>query len=333
MNLQIVIPCYNEETVLSETASQFDALLGRLIESGKISIDSRITFVDDGSRDRTWALIEQEASARHRVAGIKLSRNCGHQNALLAGMMSVNGDAIITIDADLQDDINAIERMVDGYLEGCDIVYGVRADRSTDTTFKRNTAIVFYCLLALFGLEVVRNHADFRLMSRRVIEALREYREVNLYLRGIVPLIGFRSTTVEYDREERFAGASKYTIKKMVKLALDGITSFSTVPLQIITMFGFIVFAGSMIISMWVLWVTFYTDRAVPGWASTVLPVYFLGGIQLLCLGVVGAYVGKIYGEAKSRPRYFIDRTIGVSSQPKPIRQMDSAAVHHESEP
>jgi glycosyltransferase involved in cell wall biosynthesis len=206
-------------------------------------------------------------------------------------------------------------------------VYGVRTDRSTDSRFKRSTAEWFYRLLALLGLQIVPNHADFRLMSRRVIEAIREYREVNLYLRGIVPLIGFRSTSVEYGRKERFAGASKYPIKKMLKLALDGITSFSTVPLQIITMFGFVLSAGSMIISCWVLWVTFYTDRAVPGWASTVLPLYFLGGIQLLCLGVIGAYLGRIYGEVKSRPRYFIDRTIGLSSKPKPTRQTDSALL------
>jgi glycosyltransferase involved in cell wall biosynthesis len=333
MNLQIVVPCYNEQLVLPDAAGQLDALLSRLVERGKVSNDSRITFIDDGSCDRTWSLIEQEATRRNLVAGIKLSRNRGHQNALLAGMMSVNGDAVITIDADLQDDINAIERMADEYLKGYDIVYGVRADRSTDSTFKRSTATTFYHLLALFGLELVHNHADFRLMSRRVIEALREYREVNLYLRGIVPLIGFRSTTVEYERKERFAGASKYTIKNMVKLALDGLTSFSTVPLQIITVFGFVMFAGSIVISSWVLWTALYTDRAIPGWASTVLPMYFLGGVQLLCLGIIGAYLGKIYGEVKSRPRYFIDRTINLSSQPKPIRQTDSVASEHGSEP
>ena len=328
MNLQIVVPCYNEELVLPETARQLDAVLNGLIESGTISNDSGVTFVDDGSRDRTWALIEQEARARNRVSGIKLSRNRGHQNALLAGMMSVNGDAIITIDADLQDDINAIERMVNEYLQGYEIVYGVRTDRSTDSSFKRNTAIIFYRLLDLIGLELVHNHADFRLMSRRVIDALHEYREVNLYLRGIVPLIGYRWTIVKYERKERISGTSKYSIKDMVKLALDGITSFSTLPLQIIATLGFVVFVGSMILSGWILWTVLFTDRAVPGWASTVLPMYFLGGVQLLCLGVVGAYVGKVYSEVKSRPRYIIDRTIGPSSQPQPIQKIDSAPLH-----
>jgi glycosyltransferase involved in cell wall biosynthesis len=242
-------------------------------------------------------------------------------------MMSVNGDAIITIDADLQDDINAIDQMVNAYLQGYEIVYGVRTDRSTDSRFKRNTATSFYRLLALFGLELVYNHADFRLMSRRVIDALREYREVNLYLRGIIPLVGFRWTIVEYERKERIAGTSKYSIKDMMKLALDGITSFSTVPLQIIAILGFIVFLGSFVFSGWILWAALFTDRAVPGWASTVLPMYFLGGVQLLCLGVIGAYLGKVYGEVKSRPRYFIDRTIGLSSRPQPIQQIDSA--HH----
>lgn len=320
MKLQIVVPCYNEETVLPEAARQFDALLGRLIETGRISADSRVTFVDDGSRDRTWALIEREAAARGRVAGIRLSRNRGHQNAVLAGMMSVEGDAIVTIDADLQDDIEAIGAMVEEHRGGCDIVYGVRANRSTDTLFKRGSAMLFYRLLGLFNVELVYNHADFRLMSRRAIEALRQYREVNLYLRGIVPLIGFRSTTIEYDRKARFAGESKYPLKKMLKLALEAITSFSTLPLQVISILGFMVFLATMAISVWVLWVSLFTDRAVPGWASTVLPMYFLGGIQIFCLGVVGAYLGKVYGEIKARPRYFVEQTVGAPSGPEPAQ-------------
>lgn len=312
MRLQIVVPCYNEEEVLPEAARQFDALLGRLVGSGAIGADSGVTFVDDGSRDRTWELIEHEAAARGRVSGIKLSRNRGHQNAVLAGMLSVDADAVVTIDADLQDDLEAIGRMVEEWRGGCDIVYGVRADRSSDTLFKRGTAQGFYRLLGLFGVELVYNHADFRLMSRRAVEALRQYREVNLYLRGIVPLIGFRSTCVEYQRRERYAGESKYPLRKMLRLAVEAITSFSTVPLQVISMLGFVVFLGSMAISLWVLWVSFFTNHSVPGWASTVLPMYFLGGVQILCMGVIGSYLGKLYAEIKSRPRYFIDRTAGA---------------------
>jgi glycosyltransferase involved in cell wall biosynthesis len=307
--LAIVVPCYNEQEVLSESATQFDALLQRLVDAGKIAPHSRITFVDDGSRDGTWSLIEKESVLRRRVSGIKLSRNRGHQNAVLAGMMMVEGDAVVTIDADLQDDIGAIETMLDAYANGCDIVYGVRADRSSDTLFKRSTAVLFYRLLAFAGVELVHNHADFRLMSRRAVEALREYREGNLYLRGIVPQIGFQSTCVEYVRKERFAGESKYPFVKMVKLAVEAITSFSTAPLQLITALGFAVFCGAMIVSGWVLWTSLYTDRAVPGWASTVLPLYFLAGVHILCIGVIGAYLGKVYSEVKARPRFFIDRT------------------------
>lgn len=314
MILKIVVPCYNEESVLHEASHQFNALLQRLINAGKVSDESRVVFVDDGSQDKTWPIIEVLSQTNKLVAGIKLSKNRGHQNAVLAGIMSVSGDAVITIDADLQDDINVIEKMVDEYLAGSDIVYGVRADRSTDTLFKRNSAMLFYKMLSLFGVEMIFNHADFRLMSRRAIEALREYREVNLYLRGIVPLIGFRCTTLEYTRQERFAGTSKYPLTKMLKLAVEGVTSFSVVPLQIITMLGFTVFAGSVILLGWVLAVKLFTGDAVPGWTSTVLPIYFLGGIQILCLGVIGSYLGKIYIEVKSRPRYFIDKTVGTTN-------------------
>lgn len=317
--LHIVVPCYNEQEVLPEACRQFDALLGRLVEAGKIAAGSGIIFVDDGSADATWALIEQAARARPRVAGLKLSRNRGHQNAVLAGLMTADGDAVITIDADLQDDIDAIERMVDRHLEGCDIVYGVRSDRGTDSVFKRNSALLFYRALAWFGVELVHNHADFRLMSRRAIEALRDYREVNLYLRGIVPLIGYRSATVEYERRLRFAGESKYPLGKMIKLAMQAITSFSTVPLQIITVTGFVVFAGAMAVAAWVLWISLFTERAVPGWASTVLPMTVLGGIQILCLGVIGAYLGKIYGEVKSRPRYVIEQITQPAAANAPV--------------
>ena len=309
--LKIVVPCYNEEAVLPEASRQFSALLNKLIVSGKVSNESVVVFVDDGSADKTWQLIEQITRTDQHISGIKLSKNRGHQNAVLAGMMSVTGDAIITIDADLQDDISVIEKMVDEHASGADIVYGVRNDRSTDTIFKRNSAILFYKTLSLFGVDLIFNHADFRLMSRRAIEALREYREVNLYLRGIVPLIGFKATTLEYSRKERFAGESKYPLMKMLKLASDGVTSFSVVPLQIITMLGFIVFLGSFLLMAWVFGVTLFTGDTIPGWASTVLPIYFLGGIQILCLGVIGSYLGKIYIEVKSRPRYFVDKTVG----------------------
>ena len=311
MKLQIVVPCYNESAVLPESARQFDALLDRLVAAGKVAADSQVTFVDDGSSDNTWDLITYESSTRSRVGGIKLSRNHGHQGAVLAGMMTVDGDAIVTIDADLQDDINAIEQMVDEHRAGCDVVYGVRADRSTDSAFKRGTAVGFYRLLAALGVKTVHNHADFRLMSRRAIEALRGFREVNLYLRGIVPLVGLRSSSVEYDRKERFAGESKYPLRKMVRLAIEAITSFSTVPLQMITVLGFSVFLGAMVLAAWAAYVTLFTARAVPGWASLVTTVAFFGGIQLLCLGVIGSYLGKIYAEVKARPRFTIERAIG----------------------
>ena len=310
--LKIVVPCYNEEAVIPEASKQFCYLLNKLITAGKISEESGVVFVDDGSHDKTWQLIEELSKTENLICGIKLSKNRGHQNAVLAGMMSVSGDVVITIDADLQDDITVIEKMIDEHTAGSDIVYGVRNDRSTDTIFKRNSAILFYKTLSLFGVDLIFNHADFRLMSRRAIEALREYKEVNLYLRGIVPLIGFKATTIEYSRKQRFAGESKYPLMKMLKLAGDGVTSFSVVPLQIITMLGFTVFLGSFLIMAWVFGVTFFTGDAVPGWASTVLPIYFLGGIQILCLGVIGSYLGKIYIEVKSRPRYFVDKTVGL---------------------
>jgi polyisoprenyl-phosphate glycosyltransferase len=313
VNLQIVVPCFDEEAMLPEAARQLDGLLARMVDSGAIASNSRVNFVDDGSRDATWALIEHEAASRSRVAGIRLSRNRGHQNAVLAGLLSVGGDAVVSIDADLQDDIDAIERMVAEFRDGCDVVYGVRTDRSSDSRFKRGTASMFYRGLARFGVELVHNHADFRLMSRRAIEALREYREVNLYLRGVIPLIGFRQTSIGYVRKPRLAGKSKYPLRKMWALAVDAITSFSTAPLQVIFVAGFIVFLGSIGVFAWVLWVTLFTGRAVPGWASTLLPMLFLGGIQILCTGVIGAYLGKVYAEIKARPRYFIDRTVGLA--------------------
>ena len=324
--LQIVVPCYNEQAVLAEAASQFDALLGRLIDSGKIGADSSIIFVDDGSSDSTWLLIEQEARQRSRVGGLSLSRNRGHQNAVLAGLMSADGDAVITIDADLQDDIGAIDTMVERYLDGYDIVYGVRSDRSTDTAFKRGSAGLFYRLLDYFGVELVHNHADFRLMDRRAIEALRDYREVNLYLRGIIPLLGFSSTCVAYARKERFAGESKYPLSKMLMLAMQAITAFSTVPLKMISFTGFVVFAGAMLASGWVLWGSVFHDDAVPGWASTVLPIMVLGGIQILAIGVIGTYLGKIYDEVKQRPRYVIEKVTQPGGAPSARRRRGGQA-------
>ncbi len=312
IQLGIVVPCYNEEPVLRDTTTRLLALLDRLIAAGKIAVASRIYYVDDGSRDGTWALIEELAQQHERVGGLRLSRNRGHQNALLAGLYTVPGDAIVSVDADLQDDVEAIERMVDASHDGADIVYGVRDDRSIDTAFKRWTAQAFYRLMALFGVEIVYNHADFRLMSRRAIDALRDYHEVNLFLRGIVPLIGFPTATVSYARRARRAGESKYPSRRMLSLAWEGITSFSITPLRIVTALGAVIFALTVLMSFYVLGVRLLTDAAVPGWASTVLPIYLLGGIQILSIGILGEYLGKIYREVKQRPRYVVQQTVNV---------------------
>lgn len=308
--LAIVIPCYNEEEVLPETRRRIAGLIQGLIETGKISRDSAIYFVDDGSRDGTWPLIEQFASEDRHVAGIKLSRNRGHQNALLAGLSTAKGDAVVSVDADLQDDIGAISEMVDRFLAGAEIVYGVRRRRDADSRFKRTTAQLFYWLIRALGAESIHNHADYRLMSRRAVASLMQYREVNLYLRGIVPLLGFRSEIVYYERAQRFAGESKYPLRKMIALAFEAITSFSVVPLRLITFIGFMVFFGTIVVSIWALWVRFISDNAVPGWTSVVLPMYFLGGIQIFCIGMLGEYLGKTYAEVKARPRYLIEKMV-----------------------
>ena len=310
MRLTIVIPCYNEAEVLRETASRITSLLSNLARGGRISQDSSILFVDDGSTDQTWSIIEELAAAKGHVTGIKLSRNRGHQNALLAGLFTAPGDAVVSIDADLQDDVNAIETMIERFEKGADVVYGVRKRREADTRLKRFTAQAFYRLLNALGAESVYNHADYRLLSRRALECLKQYREINLYLRGIVPLLGFRSEIVYYDRISRFAGQSKYPFRRMVGLALDAITSFSTVPLRLITFTGFLVFIGSMLVTAWALWVRLFTNLAVPGWTSIVLPMYFLGGIQIFCIGILGEYLGKIYSEVKARPRFFIEKAV-----------------------
>lgn len=307
--LCIVVPCYNETAVLPETGRRLSELLDRMQQQGRIAADSVVLFVDDGSQDDTWATIRALHAADARLQGLRLSANRGHQTALLAGLFAAPGDVVISVDADLQDDLDAMFKMLDAQAAGADIVLGVRQQRDNDTTFKRSSAQGYYRLLRLFGVKAVYNHADYRLLSRRALEALKQYSEVNLFLRGIVPLLGFRTATVYYDRGTRFAGESKYPLRKMISLALDGITSFSAVPLRLISALGLIVSFLSAAMILWVLWTKFFTMRALPGWASSVIPIYFLGGIQLLSIGVLGEYVAKIYLETKRRPRYFIAET------------------------
>jgi len=308
--LGIVIPCYNEEEVLPETVKQLTVLMQEMEQEQLIDSGSAIWFVDDGSKDKTWSLIENYVVNNKYIRGLKLARNRGHQNALLAGLENASGDVLVSIDADLQDDISVIKKMMLEYHKGIDIVYGVRKAREQDTVFKRMTAEGYYHLLGKMGVNIVFNHADFRLMSRRAIESLKQYEEVNLFLRGIIPTIGFPSSVVEYDRAARFAGESKYPLKKMLALAADGITSFSAVPLRLIAALGFIIFLMSVGLSIWVFFVKLFTNHAMPGWASSVLPMYLLGGIQLLSIGVLGEYVAKMYMETKKRPRYFLQEKI-----------------------
>ncbi len=308
--LAIVVPCFNEAAVLPETHRRLLALLDRLQGAGRIDAGSALHYVDDGSRDGTWALIEAFAAADPRAHGLKLAHNRGHQAALVAGLLTVEGDVLISLDADLQDDPDVIEAMLHEHLQGAEVVYGVRASRASDTAFKRGSARGYYRLMQRLGVDLVFNHADFRLMSRRAIEALRQFDESNLFLRGIVPLIGFASATVTYERGERFAGESKYPLRKMLGFALEGITSFSTVPLRLITVLGLLVSAFSFAMILWVLWGHLVHDSLVPGWASSVVPIYFLGGIQLLCIGILGEYVAKIYVETKRRPRFIIDKQV-----------------------
>lgn len=306
--LSVVVPCFNEEAVLRETYARLAALRQRLVATGKISARSDIVFVDDGSRDGTWPIIDAWVQEGAPVVGVKLSRNCGHQNALLAGLSTAKGDAVITIDADLQDDENAIEPMIDAFHEGHEVVYGVRSRRDADTWFKRTSAQGFYRLMHALGVNTVFDHADYRLLSQRAIRHLEQFSEVNLFLRGVVPLLGLRSTTVHYERRARFAGESKYPLGRMLEFALNGITSFSVAPLRAITLLGFLVSLACVGFAAWALAVKLTSPDAVPGWASTILPIYFLGGVQLFCAGVLGEYVGKIYMETKKRPRFLIER-------------------------
>ena len=305
--LYIVVPCYNEEEVLPETARRLGDKLKSLMNAGKISPRSRVLFVNDGSKDRTWALIAALHEKDPRFSGVDLSRNRGHQNALLAGLMTAKdkADMVISMDADLQDDVDAADAMVDKYLAGADIVYGVRSSRKTDTFFKRTTAEAFYRMMDLLGAETVFNHADYRLMSRRALEGLAQFKEVNLFLRGIVPMIGYATDTVEYERGERFAGESKYPLKKMLAFALEGITSLSVKPLRMITGLGFLVFFVSIVMIVYNV-VRWATGNTVAGWASLACSVWFIGGLILLSLGVIGEYLGKLYLESKGRPRFLI---------------------------
>ncbi|MBR2727289.1 MAG: glycosyltransferase family 2 protein [Solobacterium sp.] len=303
-----VIPCYNEEAVLPETAKRLEEKMNDLIRRDVIRQDSRVVFVNDGSKDSTWDVIVRLHEGNPLFPGINLSRNRGHQNALLAGMMTVAeyADMIISMDADLQDDIHACDEMIAKYYEGCDIVYGVRSSRKKDTFFKRFTAQSFYRTMDRLGAKTVYNHADYRLMSRRAVQALGEFREVNLVLRGMVPLLGFRTDTVYYERGERFAGESKYPLKKMVSFAVEGITSLSTTPLRMISWSGFFIFLVSLIILVYSL-VRHFTGHTVVGWTFLAVSIWGIGGLILLSLGIIGEYVGKIYLETKQRPRYIVE--------------------------
>ncbi len=305
--LYIVIPCFKEEEMLPETGKRLREKLSGYIKEGRISPESRVLFVDDGSTDGTWDKICTLNRENELFTGIRLSHNRGHQNALLAGLMTAaeRADVMISMDADLQDDINAMDEMLNRFFEGYEIVYGVRRRRDKDTFFKRATAEGFYRFMSALGVEIVFNHADYRLMSKRAVEALAEYKEVNLFLRGIVPLLGFKWTTVEYDRGERLAGESKYPLRKMIAFALDGITSFSVKPIRLVLTCGCIVFAVSILMILWTL-ITKLTGNAESGWSSLMCSIWLIGGLQLLGLGVIGEYIGKTYAETKRRPRYII---------------------------
>jgi glycosyltransferase involved in cell wall biosynthesis len=308
-SLGLVLPCYNEEAVLPETARQLTALIDSLSADGRIA-SARVYFVDDGSRDRTWAIIEDLQRADPRFSGIKLSRNRGHQNALMAGLAAARQEAVVSLDADMQDDPQVIGAMVDAYRGGAEIVLGVRNDRSSDSWFKRSTAQGYYKFLRGMGVDIVADHADYRLMSARALQALAGYAEVNLFLRALVPQLGFSVATVPYRRAERFAGESKYPLGKMLAFAFEGITSFSTRPLRLITLLGFVVSTVSFVLALWALFTAIFLSSTVPGWASTVVPIYFICGVQLLCVGIIGEYVGKIYLETKRRPRFIVETNL-----------------------
>ena len=311
VKLYLAIPCYNEEEVLFDTTEKLTKKYDQLIAYGKITDDSKIVYIDDGSKDRTWEIISGLYKTNTYVNGIKMSRNRGHQNALLGGLMTIKDDCdcVISIDADLQDDINAFDKMLEDFENGSEIVYGVRSKRATDTAFKRMTAQGFYKILSALGAEVVYNHADFRLMSRRALNALAEFKEVNLFLRGLVPLVGYKSSVVTYERSERLAGESKYPLKKMLGLAWDGVTSLSMKPIRMITALGVIVFCISiiMLIYSFIMWAI---GNTVSGWTSMTVSIWAIGGLQILAIGVVGEYIGKIYMETKNRPRFIVEEQL-----------------------
>lgn len=317
--LYMVVPCYNEQEVLRETAEQLKIKYTSLISTGLISPESRIVFVNDGSSDQTWGIIRELHSSEPTLfSGIDLAHNSGHQNAVLAGLMTVKDicDMCITMDADLQDDIDTIDEMVKKYYEGNQVVYGVRSARDTDTFFKKFTAEGFYKFMKVMGADVVYNHADFRLMSKRVLQELSGFKEINLFLRGMVPLIGFQSCKVYYERHERAAGESKYPLKRMLSFAINGITSFSTKPLKLITVMGFIMSVASILAFIWV-FISKIGGFSEHGWSSTMCSIWLIGGLQLFCLGIIGEYIGKIYAEVKQRPRYIIAEFLNNAKEEK----------------
>lgn len=310
ISLAIVVPCYNEEAVIAQTIDALKSLLQQLSSAQKINQNSRLYFVDDGSRDNTWQMLSQAAAEHEQIIAIKLSMNKGHQNALYAGLISTREDAVVSIDADLQDDPVVIESMVDQFQAGHDVVYGVRSSRATDSFMKRVSAEKYYQFMRWLGIDLIYNHADFRLMSRAALNALKEYPESNLFLRGLVRKVGFQSTIVEYERAERQAGETKYPLRKMLSFAWEGLSSFSVVPLRAITILGFVASWLSVFVIIWVLGIRLFTEDVVPGWASILLPLLFFGSIQLLSLGIIGEYIAKIYNEVKRRPRFHIEKII-----------------------
>ena len=324
--LGIIVPCFNEEKILPVTAKVLEDKISSLVDKGVIAKKSRIYFIDDGSTDDTWSTIQTLVQRNQCFAGIKLTRNFGHQYALYGGLMEARGDALISMDADMQDDVNVIDKMLAEFIAGNEIVYGVRDDRNTDSFLKRWSAETHYKTTALMGIETIHNHADYRLLSRKAVDLLSQFRETNLYLRGIVPLLGLQSSQVYYKRQQRSAGESKYKFKNMFSLSVKGVTSFSIVPLRIITAMGLLVFTISVIMGGWALHAALQGDKTVAGWASTVIPIYLFGGLQLLAVGVAGEYVGKTYMEVKHRPLYLIDQVCSSQQPDEPHSVLEQAA-------